>query len=87
MKYDINTNSIMLNSMVKFSFRPEIHKFDHKFGPKKHSCLFKIKLGIKPNSDMLNLMVVLICSILEAVLFSKVPYFQNCLFNTLFGQI
>ena len=46
--------------MFTFSVLDQNNLFSDKFGPKNQK-LFRLKFGIKPNSNMLNVMVVFTC--------------------------
>ena len=47
-----------------FSFRLGLPFFG-KFGPKRQNCLIKMKLGAYTDSNMLNLMVMFNCHVLD----------------------
>ena len=77
----------MLNSIKAliflYFFGQEI-QFMVKFGLKNKNCWFQVKFATKPNSNMLNLMVMFEFSILDR----KYPFRQiliqkkqDCLFN------
>ena len=52
--------------MVMFTFLFSTgNTFMGKFGPKSQNCLFKVKFDTKTNSNMQNLMVVSILSVLD----------------------
>ena len=77
----------MLKLVVMFCFGPQT-PFLGKFDPGYQNCLFKMKFGLKINSNMLNLMVMFtfFCFGLQIPFLNKLgPKNQNCMFKMKFG--
>ena len=75
---EFHNNWKILDYILIFSINKIFCIFFWRIWPKKQNCLFKIKLGIYTNLNMLNLMVMFTFSVLDW----KYPFWANLVENT-----